>query len=519
MNWVELRGVLLVMCAAVLVACGGGKPGVESQTGQQDGAILNAKSLDDALLRAQALPADTDLDMLSPGTVAPLGAYQSGAVSRKAADARVAVFRFYNIGVGVHFYTSSVDEREQVYKTLTFMEPEGVAFYAASAPSVGLSPVYRFFNSQTGVHFYTISETERVMVEAKLPQYRFEGIAYYASLVPAAGFTPLYRFYLKDKGVHFYTASAEESQSVRANLGATHQYEGVGYYVMNAACASPPCGTTGPNRPRVFIPLHGNNDLATNSAFDAQWTFVRQKANGIWGNNANITDAESSSLIRKLSTRNLITEFPVPSPGSSWLSLEAFTNIQRLYSDMLLNPEGIAFYTDDPSNWNGRNLADATAIYTDTTAPVTQRYRGVYTGWQPYNFDPGSSRYVYANASATLAFRSSKGTFVECPVNLCADGPYFEMLRRAIRETHVRGRPFVWFTSNTSMTSGWLAAFQQTYNAIAAENLWRAEDAVVILNYQGAYPKVPESVGGVAADTTMGLAYWAIQQRVAATVP
>jgi hypothetical protein len=519
MKWFERRGVLLAMCAAMLVACGGGQSGVEYEAAQQDGVALNTKSLDDALLRAEALPTDTDLDRLLPGAVAPLSAYESGAVSRKVADARVAVFRFFNTGVGVHFYTSSVDEREQVYKTLTFMEPEGEAFYAASAPSAGLSPVYRFFNSQTGVHFYTISETERAMVVASLPQYKYEGVAYYASLVPAAGFTPLYRFYLKGKGVHFYTASAQESESVQTNLGATHQFEGVAYYVMNTACALPPCGATGPNRPRVFIPLTGNNDLANNAGFDGQWPYVRQNAHGIWGNNADITDAESARLIRKLATRNLITEYPVPSPGSAWLPREAFTNIQRLYADILLNPEGIAFYTDTPSTWAGRNLADATAIYTDPTAPVTQRYSGVYTGWQPYNFDPADSRYLYANASAILALRSSKGTFVECPVNLCAEGRFGEMFKRAIRETHVRGRPFVWFTSNTSKSSGWLADFQQTYNAIAAENLWRPEDAVVIVNYGGTYPKVPESVGGAAADTTMGLAYWAIQQRVAATVP
>lgn len=454
----------------------------------------------------------------SQTTDAQTKSLQTVSVTPKVADAdRVAVFRFYNTGAGVHFYTSSVDEREQVYRTATFMEPEGEAFYAASVPSAGVSPVYRFFNSQTGVHFYTISEEEKNTVQASLPQYQFEGIAYYASLTPAAGFTPLYRFYLKGKGVHFYTASAEESQSVQANLGATHQYEGIGYYVMTTACGAPPCGVTGPNRPRVFIPLTGNNDLATNAGYDAQWSYVRQNAHGIWGNNAGITDAESGALIRKLTTRNLITEFPVPSPGSAWWPLEAFTNVQRLYSDILLQPEGIAFYTDNPGNWNGRNLADATAIYTDPTAPVTQRYRGVYTGWQPYNFDAGNSKYLYANPSAILAFRSSKGTFVECPVNLCAGGPFGDMFRRAIRETHVRGRPFIWFTSNNSMSSGWLTAFQETYNAIAAEGLWKPEDAVVIVNYGGSYPKVPESVGSAAADTAMGLAYWAIKQRVAAT--
>lgn len=501
MDWLSRGVVWMVLSAGLLTACGGG------QTDQDAGARQQAADAG-VVARAASSTGGADAESVS---------FEAAGV-RKADAGRVAVFRFYNTGTGAHFYTTSINEREAVYRTAPHMSPEGEAFYAAGAAGAGLSPVHRFYNTQTGVHFYTISEAERANVAANLPQFTYEGIAYHASQTPAAGFTPLYRFLVVQQGVHFYTASEEESLRLQATMTATHRYEGVGYHVMASACASPPCGPTGPNRPRVFISLHGNNQLADNAALDAQWTYVRQNAHGIWGNNANISDAQSASLIRKMSTRNLITEYPVPSGTAAWLPLLAFNNLQVLYSDLndTLNPEAIAFYTSDTSRWNGRTVAQAEAIYTDPTAPPTRRYGAVYTGWQPQNFDPTNPRYIYANANALLAFRSSKGTFIECPLGACTSGKLGEAFRRAIRETHVRGRPFIWFASNSG-SPGWLAAFQATYNAIAAEGLWRSEDVIAIVNYNGRYPMVPESVGGVAADTSMGLAYWALQQRAAAT--
>lgn len=502
MVWLKQGVVWAVLSAGLLTACGGG------QTDQEAGARQQAA---DAGVVARAASSNSSADAVP---------VSSGATNGRKADAgRVAVFRFYNTGTGAHFYTTSIGERETVYRTAPQMSPEGEAFYAAGAAGAGLSPVHRFFNTQTGVHFYTINEAERASVAANLPQFTYEGVAYHASQTPAAGFTPLYRFLVVQQGVHFYTASEEESLRVQTTMAATHRYEGVGYHVMTSACASPPCGPTGPNRPRVFISLHGNNQLADNAALDAQWTYVRQNAHGIWGNNANISDAQSASLIRKMTTRNLITEYPVPSGGASWQPLLAFNNLQVLYSDLndTLSPEAIAFYTSDTSRWNGRTVAQAEAIYTDPTALPTRRYGAVYTGWQPQNFDPTNPRYIYANANALLAFRSSKGTFIECPLGACTSGKLGEAFRRAIRETHVRGRPFIWFASNSG-SPGWLAAFQATYNAIAAEGLWRSEDVIAIVNYGGVYPKLPETLGGgVAADTSMGLAYWALQQRAAAT--
>lgn len=502
MDWLSRGVVWMVLSAGLLTACGGGQPDEEAGARQQAA---------DAGVVARAASS-------TGGAGAESISFEAAGV-RKADAGRVAVFRFYNTGTGAHFYTTSIGERETVYRTAPQMSPEGEAFYAAGAAGAGLSPVHRFFNTQTGVHFYTINEAERASVAANLPQFTYEGVAYHASQTPAAGFTPLYRFLVVQQGVHFYTASEEESLRVQTTMAATHRYEGVGYYVMTSACASPPCGPTGPNRPRVFISLHGNNQLADNAALDAQWTYVRQNAHGIWGNNANISDAQSASLIRKMSTRNLITEYPVPSGGASWLPLLAFNNLQVLYSDLndTLNPEAIAFYTSDTSRWNGRTVAQAEAIYTDPAALPTRRYGAVYTGWQPQNFDPTNPRYIYANANALLAFRSSKGTFIECPLGACTSGKLGEAFRRAIRETHVRGRPFIWFASNSG-SPGWLAAFQATYNAIAAEGLWRSEDVIAIVNYSGSYPIVPETLGGgVAADTSMGLAYWALQQRAAAT--
>ena len=142
------------------------------------------------------------------------------------------VFRFYNFKAGVHFYTASEAERANVVaKLASTYKYEGVGYSIKTTNPDNNVPLYRFYNFKAGVHFYTASETEKNNVIAKLSStYKYEGVAYNVSKTPANG-TPVYRFYNLKKGVHFYTASAAEKNNVIANLSSIYKYEGVGYYI------------------------------------------------------------------------------------------------------------------------------------------------------------------------------------------------------------------------------------------------------------------------------------------------
>ena len=142
------------------------------------------------------------------------------------------VERFYNKNSGTHFYTISAYEKNYLRTDFpTVFNDEGAPFAASTTTAAGLNPVHRFYNLNLGVYFYTISASERAFVAANLPQMRYEGIAWYANATSVAGTVPLYRFYNRDKGVHFYTVSAAERDSVIANLPQMN-YEGIAYYVL-----------------------------------------------------------------------------------------------------------------------------------------------------------------------------------------------------------------------------------------------------------------------------------------------
>lgn len=90
------------------------------------------------------------------------------------------VYRFYNLVSGTHFYTVSETEKNHVIASWPdIFSYEGISWYASSVEGAGWSPIYRFFNTKTGVHFYTASAAERDQVQAALPQFVYEGIGYY----------------------------------------------------------------------------------------------------------------------------------------------------------------------------------------------------------------------------------------------------------------------------------------------------------------------------------------------------
>ena len=143
------------------------------------------------------------------------------------------VYRFYNPSTGVHFYTASEAEKNNVAAnlsaTFTF---EGVAYATDTAAAANNTPLYRFYDFKRGVHFYTADEAEKNRVISTLGgTYRYEGVAFNVSLAEAGG-QPVYRFYNFQKGVHFYTASLAERDDVVKRLGYIYRYEGAAYYYV-----------------------------------------------------------------------------------------------------------------------------------------------------------------------------------------------------------------------------------------------------------------------------------------------
>ncbi|MGV8083220.1 MAG: hypothetical protein AB2L09_06280 [Coriobacteriia bacterium] len=144
----------------------------------------------------------------------------------------MAVYRFYNVKNGSHFYTASGDERDIVASryasTYTY---EGTAYAINITSPSANTPLYRFYNVKNGSHFYTASEDEKNTVIARWPSvYTFEGVAYNVS-ISADNATPVYRFYNKKNGSHFYTASAEERDIVVAKYSSTYTLEGTAFYL------------------------------------------------------------------------------------------------------------------------------------------------------------------------------------------------------------------------------------------------------------------------------------------------
>ncbi len=201
--------------------------------GSTPGNIINPTNLADPRNYVPACTVGNPLVAMPPNNVYGRFdvAYNKG-MSDHLTQGVKGVNRFYNNQSGTHFYTISAYEKDYLQTGFpTIYNYEGAPFKASTITAAGLSPVHRFYNLNLGVYFYTISEPERAFVVANLPQMRYEGIAWYANPTSIVGTIPLYRFYNRDKGVHFFTSSAAERASVIANLPQMND-EGIAYYVL-----------------------------------------------------------------------------------------------------------------------------------------------------------------------------------------------------------------------------------------------------------------------------------------------
>lgn len=151
-----------------------------------------------------------------------------------AGSGEIAIHRFFDKNDGTHFFTASGAEASNLVGTRTDLSYEGVGLhgYADASASTSSEAVFRFFNVADGTHFYTASTTERDAILTKPDAMKFEGIAFYENATPQAGDSAVYRFFDTSHGTHLFTQSSSE----RANIIATRPdlvSEGIAFYAPN----------------------------------------------------------------------------------------------------------------------------------------------------------------------------------------------------------------------------------------------------------------------------------------------
>lgn len=140
------------------------------------------------------------------------------------------LYRFWNPGVGSHFYTASTVERDGLIQNSPFWFYEANAYHIYNNPVTNTLPVYRFWSDKNQVHFYTISEAEKnhLVANADPNVWRYEGIAFYSFKNNQAGLVPVYRFWHKQRQRHFYTISELEKSNLQND--SNWNFEGIAYY-------------------------------------------------------------------------------------------------------------------------------------------------------------------------------------------------------------------------------------------------------------------------------------------------
>jgi hypothetical protein len=138
------------------------------------------------------------------------------AVDRRGpAPGEATLYRFFRPDTGTHFYSASESERNSVIRDRIYQYEGPVGFVLTRSSTVpGTQALHRFFQPGIGTHFYTSTAAERDAV-LTYPQYRIEGVAARVLTTAGAGRAPVYRFFRPGTGTHLYTSSAAERDAVR----------------------------------------------------------------------------------------------------------------------------------------------------------------------------------------------------------------------------------------------------------------------------------------------------------------
>mgnify|MGYP001052720247 CR=1 FL=1 len=288
-------------------------------------------------------------------------------------------------------------------------------------------------------------------------------------------------------------------------------------------------------RPDVYLNYHGSEPLLGNT--DAQWAYVREHLDGFWGHWSSAPDHATQvrntiELTRKVTGRRLVAEHAIAAGNGSCRSFmpDYFyggvpgvpnTGVEGQAPDIRYDRVAAALYAgDNPDCW--RSVGGISAAFDEYRG---QGYDTVYALYQATNLidvgDPtGTFPLIGPGSAGDVALRNAGAVVIECQMDDCIHPSVRDQFFRAIEETHARGQSFVWFTGyhpeSGIGSSGWLAKVQQTYQAIAAQGLWRPGDAVMVINYFGSYPALPERrPDGAPADTVTGILAWLLEQRPA----
>lgn len=148
----------------------------------------------------------------SGGKVTIAATSSGGLVAAKSLDLTllsegdVPVYRVYNKNSGLHHYTTSEYERDQLVSL--GWNDEGISFYVSTKKG---TPVYRNYNPNDGNHNWTESKFEHDHLNSV--GWDNEGVAWRTS---ESATIDVYRLYNPNSGEHVYTTSKYEYDSVVA---------------------------------------------------------------------------------------------------------------------------------------------------------------------------------------------------------------------------------------------------------------------------------------------------------------
>ncbi len=125
-------------------------------------------------------PSAEERDMVM-ATWSQLYTYEGIAYSTYPANNTQPLYRFYNRASGSHFYTASPSEAGVVTASLAdIFSYDGETYRVSPVSAADKVAVYRFYNIRSGSHFYTASATERDNVMATLAGvYTYEGVGFW----------------------------------------------------------------------------------------------------------------------------------------------------------------------------------------------------------------------------------------------------------------------------------------------------------------------------------------------------